>query len=167
MAGSYAFTFSEVLARSRIPTQIGSILGAGSLTYFLTLRQQVYPLKHQAMHSFWKMFGGLFLAAAVWSQTPRATLTLQQALETTLLHPQARIGEQQILASRGVQREASGIFDPLYSSGVRQSFAPTPLTTAQQVSDGSGSPKAAFTNLTTFNGGASQLYRSGVTRSEE
>ena len=36
MAGSYAFTFSEVLARSRIPTQIGSILGAGSLTYFLT-----------------------------------------------------------------------------------------------------------------------------------
>lgn len=115
------------------------------------------------MHSFWKTFGGLFLAAVVWSQTPRATLTLQQALETTLLHPQARIGEQQILASRGVQREASGIFDPLYSSGVQQSFAPTPLSTAQQVSDGSGSPKAAFTNLTTFNGGASQLYRSGVT----
>src|ERR1022692_4742209 len=36
MAGSYAFTFSEVLAMTRIPTQIGSILGAGSLTYFLT-----------------------------------------------------------------------------------------------------------------------------------
>src|ERR1017187_3254048 len=37
MAGSYAFTFSEVLAMTRIPTQIGSILGAGSLTYFLTV----------------------------------------------------------------------------------------------------------------------------------
>jgi predicted MPP superfamily phosphohydrolase len=37
MAASYAFTFSEVLARSRIPTSIGSILGAGSLTYFLTV----------------------------------------------------------------------------------------------------------------------------------
>jgi predicted MPP superfamily phosphohydrolase len=37
LAVSYAFTFSEVLARLRIPTRIGSILGAGSLTYFLTV----------------------------------------------------------------------------------------------------------------------------------
>jgi predicted MPP superfamily phosphohydrolase len=36
VALSYAFTFSVVLARLRIPTRIGSILGAGSLTYFLT-----------------------------------------------------------------------------------------------------------------------------------
>ncbi len=36
LAVSYAFTFSVVLARIRIPTRIGSILGAGSLTYFLT-----------------------------------------------------------------------------------------------------------------------------------
>ncbi len=34
---SYAFTFSQVLARVRIPTNIGSVLGAGSLTYFLTV----------------------------------------------------------------------------------------------------------------------------------
>ena len=33
VAISYAFTFSPVLARPRIPTRIGSILGAGSLTY--------------------------------------------------------------------------------------------------------------------------------------
>jgi predicted MPP superfamily phosphohydrolase len=34
---SYTFTFSQVLARSRIPSHIGSVLGAGSLTYFLTV----------------------------------------------------------------------------------------------------------------------------------
>jgi uncharacterized protein len=34
---SYTFTFSPVLARFRIPTRIGSILGAGSLTYFMTV----------------------------------------------------------------------------------------------------------------------------------
>jgi predicted MPP superfamily phosphohydrolase len=37
LAVSYAFTFSVVLARLRLPTRIGSILGAGSLTYFLTV----------------------------------------------------------------------------------------------------------------------------------
>jgi outer membrane protein TolC len=115
------------------------------------------------MHSIRKTLGGLLLAVAAWPQTPRPALTLQRALETTLLHPQALIGEQQILASRGVQREASGIFDPLYSGGVQQSFAPTPLSTAQQVADGSGSPRAASSDLTTLNGGASQLFRSGVT----
>ena len=36
LAFSYAFTFSEVLSQAPIPTNIGSILGAGSLTYFLT-----------------------------------------------------------------------------------------------------------------------------------
>ena len=34
---SYAFTFSAVLARFPIPTPIASLLGAGSLTYFLTV----------------------------------------------------------------------------------------------------------------------------------
>jgi predicted MPP superfamily phosphohydrolase len=34
---SYAFTFSVVLARVHVPTRIGSILGAGSLTYFITV----------------------------------------------------------------------------------------------------------------------------------
>ncbi len=37
LAVSYAFTFSSLLAWLRIPTRIGSILGAGSLTYFMTL----------------------------------------------------------------------------------------------------------------------------------
>jgi len=37
VAGSYAFTFSVVLARFPIPTHISSLLGAGSLTYFLTV----------------------------------------------------------------------------------------------------------------------------------
>ena len=37
LAVSYTFTFSAVVAGVRIPTRIGSILGAGSLTYFLTV----------------------------------------------------------------------------------------------------------------------------------
>ena len=37
VAISYAFTFSVVLARVHLPTRIGSILGAGSLTYFITV----------------------------------------------------------------------------------------------------------------------------------
>jgi outer membrane protein TolC len=90
-------------------------------------------------------------------------LSLQQALDATLRqHPQARIGEQQVLASRGAQRAASGIFDPIYTGGLQQNFAATPLTTAQQVQDGGG-PTAADLNVTSFNAGASRLYRSGIT----
>jgi uncharacterized protein len=37
LAVSYVFTFSIVLARVHIPTRIGSVLGAGSLTYFITV----------------------------------------------------------------------------------------------------------------------------------
>jgi len=36
VAASYTFTFSQVAARLRIPTSIGSLLGAGSLTYCIT-----------------------------------------------------------------------------------------------------------------------------------
>jgi outer membrane protein len=107
--------------------------------------------------------GGLCLVSLLWSQSAPGTLTLQQSLESTLrLHPQARIGEQQVLANRGVLREASGSFDPVYTSGLQQSFAPTPLTTAQQDAAGGG-PKSADVNLTTFNAAASRLYRNGIT----
>ena len=96
------------------------------------------------------------------AQTRPGALTLQEALESTLReHPQARIGEQQVLASRGVQREASGIFDPLYSSALGQTFSPTPLPTAQQNSSGLG-PKSAAANLTSLSVGATRLYRNGV-----
>jgi uncharacterized protein len=37
VAVSYTFTFSTVLARVRIPTRVGSVLGAGSLTYLMTV----------------------------------------------------------------------------------------------------------------------------------
>src|ERR1019366_3656829 len=87
--------------------------------------------------------------------SPSNRRTLQEALESTLSrHPLARIGEQQVAASRGVLREASGIFDPVYSSGLQQRFAPTPLTTAQQNPDGGG-PNSAALNLTSFNASAS------------
>ena len=103
------------------------------------------------------------LTSVLWPQAPPGSLTLQEALESTLReHPQGRIGEQQVVASRGVQREASGIFDPVYSSGMQQSFAPAPLSTAQQVANGGG-PDSAETNLTVFNASATRLYRNGIT----
>jgi predicted MPP superfamily phosphohydrolase len=37
VALSYTFSFSTVLARVRIPTRVGSVLGAGSLTYLMTV----------------------------------------------------------------------------------------------------------------------------------
>ena len=109
-----------------------------------------------------KTTGGLWLASFLWSQSAPGTLTLQQALESTLRrHPQVGIGEQQVAASRGVLRETSGIFDQVYTSGLQQSFAPTPLTTAEQ--GGANPPKSAAANLTSFNAGASRLYRNGIT----
>ena len=90
----------------------------------------------------------LALASLAWGQARPGKLTLQEALESTLsLHPQARIREQQVAASRGALREASGVFDPFYSSGLQQSFAPTPLTTGQQDLTG---PRSAAVNFTSF-----------------
>lgn len=100
------------------------------------------------------ILGGVLLCAVLSSQTVRGTLTLQDALETTLReHPQARISEQQLLARRGIQRELSAIFDPVYSSGARQSFSPSPLA---------ATPYAAATNITSFSAGANRLYRNGI-----
>ena len=90
----------------------------------------------------------LALASLAWGQARSGKLTLQEALESTLsLHPQARIREQQVAASRGALREASGVFVPFYSSGLQQSFAPTPLTTGQQDLTG---PRSAAVNFTSF-----------------
>lgn len=116
----------------------------------------IMSLNRKTLCVFW-------LASVVGAQTPQRTLGLQEALETTLRqHPQARIGEQQVLASRGVQRAASGIFDAIYSSGLQQSFATTPLSSAQQTQDGGG-PTAADLDVTSLNSGVTRLYRSGIT----
>jgi outer membrane protein len=109
-----------------------------------------------------KAMGVLCLASVLWPQALPGTLILQEALESTLReHPQARIGEQQVIASRGVQREASGIFDPVYSSGIQQSFEPTAVTTALQ--NPGGGPYSTAANLTVFNSSATTLYRNGIT----
>jgi outer membrane protein TolC len=121
------------------------------------------------MSSVRKTVGGLWLASSlVWSQGPSGSLSLQEALDSTLrLHPQAHISEQRVLASRGVEREASGIFDPVYSDGLQQTFASTPLSTAQQVQaeqiGNSGGPSAAALNVTGLNAGATRLYSNGIT----
>lgn len=106
------------------------------------------------------MLLALALAGFAFGQTTSGKLTLQEALETTLsLHPQAKIREQQVVASRGALREASGIFDPFLSSGLQQSFAPTPLTNAQT---SPGGTKSAASNITTFSAGTTRLYRNGI-----
>ncbi|MEO8597478.1 MAG: metallophosphoesterase [Candidatus Solibacter sp.] len=50
IAAAYAFTFSRVGAALRMPTAIASILGAGSLTYFMTLTGvlTIYQVLHAA-----------------------------------------------------------------------------------------------------------------------
>ena len=97
-------------------------------------RQARLPAPHErTVALLLKTLGWFSVTSILWSQTsvvyspelrlraagsPAAGLTLQEALESTLRrHPLGRIGEQQVLASRGVQREASGIFDPVIPAG--------------------------------------------------
>jgi hypothetical protein len=108
------------------------------------------------------VFGLVSMACA---QTPTGTLTLQEALESTLRqHPQGHIREQQVAASRGALREATGIFDPVYASGMQQSFATTPLTTIEQGFTGSG-PSSRPRILQVSSGGASG-YRTASRRTD-
>ncbi len=65
-----------------------------------------------------------------------------------------------MIASRGVQRQASGIFDPLYSSGMQQSFTPNAVATSLQ--SPAGGPYSTAANLTTFDSSATTLYRNGI-----
>ncbi len=118
--------------------------------YFLTL----------AMKLISKILPAFWLVSFAWGQALPVKLTLQDALESTLnLHPQAKIRQQQVAASLGALREASGIFDPVYSSGLQQRFAPIPLATGQQ---SPGGPKSADANLTSFSAGSSRLYHNGI-----
>ena len=76
LAVSYAFTFSVVLARTRIPTRAGSILGAGSLAYLLTatcalviyeifawLRKLLHADVHPGRRRVLQAAGGALIAA--------------------------------------------------------------------------------------------------------
>ncbi len=100
-----------------------------------------------------------WLIAHVTAQTPAQipALTLADALEATLRHhPQIRIAQQQVLLRQGVVREASGIFDRSYVSGLQQSYSPTPVSTA------GGGASTASVNLTTFGASSTRLYRNGI-----
>lgn len=103
---------------------------------------------------------GCGVAEAVCAQQAQArgTLTLQQVLETTLrLHPQIGVQQQEVGIQQGIRRQLSGSFDPVYQSGLQQSYTPVPVTLP-----GAGAANSAV-NVTTFSAGATRLYRSGVT----
>ena len=101
------------------------------------------------------------LAGFALSQAVPAKLTLQEALESTIsLHPQGKIRTEQVAASLGALREASGLFDPVLFGNLQQRFDPLPLSNAQI---GPGGPKSAALNTTTFTAGTTRLYRNGIT----
>jgi outer membrane protein TolC len=99
------------------------------------------------------------------SGPPPQPLDLLNALQSTLANqPALRIGEEQVVASRGARQRASGIFDTSLAGSFSQNRINNPLTlfnqeqaallgiiTANQVS-----------NVTSLDLGATKEYRNGV-----
>lgn len=82
----------------------------------------------------------LFVPAALAAQqsgqptvVAGGSLTLLDAIRLTLArHPLLRIQEEQVVYNRGVKRQLSGQFDPVFSNSLTQSRSNTPLTKLQQ-----------------------------------
>jgi len=118
------------------------------------------PLKN-VRHQLAVTFGAGILVMIAHGQTKPGTLSLLDALESTLReHPQIRIEQEQVDIRRGMQREASGIFDRNYSSGLSQSYMP-PALSALATSTGTVSYPAQ--NDTSFDFSAPRLYHNGIT----
>lgn len=93
------------------------------------------------------------------AQAVPANLTLLDSLDATLRdHPQLKLQQEQVNSRRGVQREASGIFDRNYQSGLSQSYMPNPVTTLSSAA-GVSSPQV---NNTSFDFSATKLYSNGI-----
>src|SRR5258708_23827980 len=106
-------------------------------------------------------FGTGILVMMMYGQTPPGQLSLIDALESTLHeHPQIRREQEQVVLRRGVQREASGIFDRNYTSGLSQSYMPPTLSA---LSTSAGTVSYPAQNSTNFVFSATRLYRNGVT----
>jgi len=98
--------------------------------------------------------GLVLFAAGLTAQ--QATLTLRQALESTLgLHPELGIRRQEVVKREGVRREITGTFDRLYQSGLQQRYTPIPISVP-------GSTYNSGVNFTAIDFSASRLSRSGV-----
>ena len=91
---------------------------------------------------------------------------LLEALQSTLSNqPALHIGEQQVVASRAVRRQASGPFDTVIGTTLSQNRINNPLTLFNQEQAGLLGiiTNNQVSNVTTLDIGATKEYRNGVT----
>ncbi len=93
-------------------------------------------------------------------------LDLIEALQSTLTNqPALHIGEQQVLATRAIRRQASGPFDTVIGTRLSQNRINNPLTMFQQEQAGLLGiiTNNQVDNVTTLDIGATKEYRNGMT----
>lgn len=93
-------------------------------------------------------------------------LDLIEALQSTLTNqPALHIGEQQVVATRAIRREASGPFDAVIGTRFSQNRINNPLTVFEQEQAGLLNiiTNNQVDNVSTLDIGATKEYRNGVT----
>jgi len=93
-------------------------------------------------------------------------LGLLEALQSTLSNqPALHIGEQQVVSSRAVRRQASGAFDTVIGTTLSQDRIHNPLTVYNQEQAAllGINTNTQVSNVTTLDIGATKEYRNGVT----
>jgi len=103
-----------------------------------------------------------------WSQSnrvldARGTLSLQQALESTLaFHPQLHLQEEQVKVSRGMLLQASSQFDMTLQASATEGRAYLPLDSVTESELGPGSASSTITDSLGMGAGGTQLFRNGM-----
>lgn len=100
------------------------------------------------------------------SAPPPPPLGLLEALQSTLANqPGLHIQEQQVVASRGADRQASGLFDTVIGTTLSQNRVNNPLTLFNQEEAGLLGivTNDQVSNVTSLDIGASKEFRNGVT----
>ena len=111
----------------------------------------------------------LFCCAMAYGQSSDSMgqpVGLVDALQFTLdKHPALKIGQEQVVFSRAVRRQASGAFDTVIGTSLFQNRTNNPLTTFNQEEAGLLGIVTSdqITNVTTLDIGASKEFRNGVT----
>jgi outer membrane protein len=99
------------------------------------------------------------------SAAPPQPLGLVEALQSTLAsHPELHIQEQQVVASRGAMREASGLFDTVIGTTFSQTRVNNPLTIYNQQQDALLGiiTNNQVNNVTLLDISATKEFRNGV-----
>src|SRR5579872_3654387 len=94
------------------------------------------------------------------------SLALVEALQSTLANqPVLHIGEQAVVSSRAVHKQASGAFDTVIAASLFQNRTNNPLTLFNQEQAGLLGiiTSDQVSNVTSLNIGATKEYRNGVT----